>query len=247
MPYCRVGAPRGRTWTGAAACRQLRADRQQRHLRRDGRGDVLLGLLPRRGRLGAGADVGFCRGRRERDRRCRGGYSGLRLPASLLAPAGDAEERQRQRLRRRLAPPGGAALGLPPLPGQQRRPLLQRRQRGRADAAAAALLHLLPDRRPARRRGPDRARPDRDLQRLEQDRDRRRLPAGATRRRRAGRPHLGAEQGVRRGPRHLRPHGHLRRDRARSATAPPPTSTSPATAPCARRSTPTSATSSPTR
>ena len=60
------------------------------------------------------------------------GHPGLRLPAPLLAPAGDADERRRQRLRRRLAPPGGAALGLPPLPGQRRRPLLQRRQRGRS-------------------------------------------------------------------------------------------------------------------
>ena len=85
--------------------------------------------------------------------------------------------------------------------------------------------------------------PDRDLQRLEQDRDRRRLPAGAARRGRAGRPHLGRQQRVRRGPRHLRPHRQPTTRSTRSSAGPPPTSTSPATAPCARRSTPTSATS----
>ena len=165
-------------------------------------------------------------------------------PSSHLV--GDAGRRRRGRLRRRLAAPGRAALRLPPLPGDRRRSVLPRRHRGDPDAAAAALLHLVPDRRPARRRGADDARPDPDLQRLEQDRDRRRLPARAARRGRAGRPHLAAQRRVRRGPGDLRPHRRLRRDRLARAAAPPPSSTSPATARCAARSTRTTATSSST-
>ena len=63
------------------------------------------------------------------------------------------------------------------------------------------------------------ARADRDLQRLEQDRHRRRVPARAARGRRAGRAHLAAQRRVRRGPRDLRPHRHLRRDRLARARA----------------------------
>ena len=71
-------------------------------------------------------------------------------PSSHLIVA--AGRRRGRRVRRRLAPPRGAALGLSPLPGDRVGPVLPARHRGRADAAAAALLHLVPDRRPARRR-----------------------------------------------------------------------------------------------
>ena len=87
------------------------------------------------------------------------GHPRLRLPAAVLAPAGDAGQRRPGRVRRRLAAPRGPALRLPPLPGDRGRPLLPGRHRGDPDAAAAALLHLLPDRRPARRRGPHRRGP----------------------------------------------------------------------------------------
>ena len=118
---------------GAAAGRQLRADRQQRHLRGDGRGDVLLGLLPRRGRLGTGADVGLRRGRAQRGRGGRGGDAGLRVPAALLPPGG----------RRRPAPTSGGFVDGSPhraaLPSAyhrylatERRPLLPGRHRGRS-------------------------------------------------------------------------------------------------------------------
>ena len=63
VPDRRVRGARARARPGAAAGRHLRADREQRHLRGDGRGDVLLGLLPGRRRLGPGADVGLRRGR----------------------------------------------------------------------------------------------------------------------------------------------------------------------------------------
>ena len=72
--------------------------------------------------------------------------------------------------------------------------------------------------------------PVRDLQRLEQDGDRRRLHARPARRGRAGRPDLAAQRRVRRGAGDLRPHRRLRRDRLARAPAPPPSSTSPATA-----------------
>ena len=90
-----------------------------------------------------------------------------------------------------------------------RRPLLPGRHRGHPDAAAAALLHLLPDRRPARRRGLRDPRAGGHLQRLEQDRDRRRLPARPAPGGRAGRPHLAAQRRFRRGPGDLRPGRHL--------------------------------------
>ena len=98
-------------------------------------------------------------------------------------------------------------------------PFYRERHRGDPDAAAAALLHLVPDRRPARRRGPGDPRAGDRLQRLEQDLDRRRLPARPARGRRAGRPDLPREHRVRRGAGHLRPHRRLRRDRlARART-----------------------------
>ena len=70
---------RGPTATGverrasAAGCRALRPDDQQCDLRRLRRCDVVLGLLPGAGRLGARADVGLRAGRAER---CRGGRAG---------------------------------------------------------------------------------------------------------------------------------------------------------------------------
>ena len=119
VPHRRVRGARARARPGAAAGRHLRADREQRHLRGDGRGDVLLGLLPRRGRLGPGADVGLRRGRAKRGRGRRARHAPVRLPAPVLAPRRDARRRRRARLRRRLAAPSGAALGLPPLPGER--------------------------------------------------------------------------------------------------------------------------------
>ena len=247
---CRVAEgdpaePRARA--GAAAGRDLRHDLEQRHLRRLRRGDVLLGLLPdRRGGLGTAADLGLRRGREQRGRGGRGGDAPLRLPARLLAPGRHPGRRRRVRLRRRLAAQSGAALGLPPLSRQRRRQLLPARDRGGPDAAAAALLHLVPDRRPARRRGPGDARAGDRLERLEQDRDRRRLPARPARGRRA-----------RRADRRLATPSSSKASASTTARSPTtrstrssagrrPTSTSPATATCAGRSTPTSATTSPT-
>jgi hypothetical protein len=208
---------------GAATGRDLRHDRQQRHLRGDGRGDVLLGLLLQRraGRAGLGpaAGLGIRDGREQPSRRGRGRHPDLRLPAGIRPPARHSGRRRRHRLRRRSAAPGGPALGLPPLPAERERPLLHRRQRGGADAAAPALLHLVPDRRPARRGGAGRAWADPDLERLEQDGDRRRLPAGPAPGGGAGRPDLAAQRRVRRRPRDLRPHRRLRRDRLARARA----------------------------
>ena len=75
---------------------------------------------------------GFAEVERSEAEGVEAGDARLRLPAALLAPGGDAGQRQRARLRRRLAAPRGAALGLPPLPGDRRRPLLPRRHRGRS-------------------------------------------------------------------------------------------------------------------
>ena len=213
MPGRRGRSPGARARPGAATGRDLRHDLEQRHLRGLRRGDVLLGLLPRRGRLGHAADLGLRRGREQRGRGGRGRHAPLRISAVLLAPGRDAGRRRRVRVRRRLSAQSRPALRLPPLPGHRRRPLLPGRDRGDPDAAAAALLHLVPDRRPARRRRPGDARAGDRLQRLQQDLDRRRLPARPARGRRAGRAHLRAQRRVRRGAGDLRPHRLLRRDR----------------------------------
>ena len=92
-------------------------------------------------------------------------------------------ERRRSGLRRRLAAPGGAALGLPPLPGDA-----APTPSTAADTEAIQMLlrplfftsFLIDDQ--LADEGLTDARADRDLQRLEQDGDRRRLPAGAARR-----------------------------------------------------------------
>ena len=63
---------------------------------------------------------GFAEVERSEAEGVEAGTRGLRLPAALLAPGRDARRRRRARLRRRLAAPGGAALRLPPLPGDRR-------------------------------------------------------------------------------------------------------------------------------
>ena len=76
-------------------------------------------FFPRRSRLGPGADVGLRRGRAKRGRGGRARHARVRISASLLAPGRDARRRQPARLHRRLAAPGAAALGLPPLSGER--------------------------------------------------------------------------------------------------------------------------------
>ena len=166
----------------------------------------------------------------------------LRIPAAFLTAPGDAGERRWGGVPRRLAAPGGPALGLPSLPGDRERSLLQRRYRGHPDAAAAALLYFVSDRRPARRRGIDRARPDRDLECLEQDGDRGCVPAGPTRRSRPDRPDLAAQHRVCRGPWASTAASSSTKRSASWAKAPQPMSTSRAPEPSARRSIHTSAT-----
>ena len=172
----------------------------------------------------------------------RGRDPGLRIPAALLEPDRRAGGRRWRQLRRRLRSSETAALRLPPLPGDRIGSLLPGGDRGGADAAPSPLLHLVPARRPARRRRAHRPRPDRDLERLEQDLARGGVPAEPARRRRSRRAHLGPQRGFRRRTRHLRPSGRPTRRSSRSGPARRPTSTSPATATCGRRSTPTSAT-----
>ena len=86
---------------GPARRRQLRPHHQQHHLRRDGRRDELLGLLPGRGRLGADAGLGLRRRDRQRGRRRARGHAGLRLPAAGLPPGRPAGPGRATRLRRR--------------------------------------------------------------------------------------------------------------------------------------------------
>ena len=69
-------------------------------------------------------------------------------------------------------------------------PIYDARHGGPADAAAPAVLHLVPDRRLPRRRLAVRREHGRALERLEQDRQRARVPALAPRRGRGDRPDL---------------------------------------------------------
>ena len=180
-------------------------------------------FFPRRGRLGARADVGF---RRRGGERGRGSRRRARACYGYLPPSSHLV----------VTPSASTTRGFidasphrKELPGTYQRysltgvgPVLPRGHRGAADAAAAAVLHLVPDRRPAGRRGPDGEGARDHRQRLEQDGDRRGLPPRPARGRGPGGPHLAGQRGVRGGPRHLRPHGHLRRRRlarARSSDA----------------------------
>ena len=96
---CRVAeseAARARARRGAASGRHVRSDREQRHLRGVRRDDVLLGLLPRRGRLGPGADVGLRGGGAKRGPRRRARDAAVRIPAPsshLVVRPLDADER----------------------------------------------------------------------------------------------------------------------------------------------------------
>ena len=142
---------------------------------------------------------------------------------------------------RRCPPPTTATSRPPPTPST--RP----DDRGDAAAAAPALLHLVPDRRPARRRGVERARGPILISSAS---SKTAIAAAFLLARRDGveldRPHLGRETRSS-SPASASTAAPSPTTRStRSATARRPTSTSPATAPCARRSTPTSATSSPT-
>ena len=157
----RLGAAGAGARAGAAAGRQLRPDREQHHLRGDGRGDVLLGLLPRRRRAGGGCRCGASP--RSSAARPSGVEAGTRvygyLPPSshlLVTPASVDAAGFVDGSPHRAALPSAYHRYL----ATGARPLLPRGDRGDPDAAAAALLHLLPDRRPARRRGPGRARAD---------------------------------------------------------------------------------------
>ncbi len=168
----------------AARDRQLRADRQQHHLCRVRRRDELLGLLPdrrRRHRLHPGL------GLRGRDRVALRGCCDRRALLRLLPDRGRggaaADACQRGRVLRRRGAPPRAARGLQPLPALQRRSGLRRRARGRAGAAAPAVLHLVPDRRLSRRQRLFRRAHGDPVERVEQDRVRHRvLPRAAARR-----------------------------------------------------------------
>ena len=126
----RFRGARGRRRPGAAAGRHLRPHRQQRHLRGDGRGDELLELLPGRGRLRPGADLGLRRGGREQGRRGRGGHAAS--TATCLPPriCWSSPAAPPPRASSTAPPTKPISLRLPPLPGKRHRPLLRGRHRG---------------------------------------------------------------------------------------------------------------------
>ena len=189
-----VRAAGARARPGAAGGRQLRADGEQRDLRRVRRPHVLLGLLPGRGRLGARADVGLRRrGARARptgSRRC----ARVRLPAAVVAPGGDARPCDDARLHGRGSPHRKAL----PATYQRYSQVTGADPFYREDTEALQMLlrplfftsFLIDDQ--LADDGLTEQGADRDLQRVEQDGDRRRVPPGAARGRRAGGPHLAA-------------------------------------------------------
>ena len=89
-----------RVGPGVTRSGQLRAHHQQHHLRRDGRGDELLELLPRRGTVGADAGLGLRRRGRQRGRGRARGDPDLRLPPPRLPPGRPAGPLRPARLRR---------------------------------------------------------------------------------------------------------------------------------------------------
>ena len=97
-----VGLERG----GAVRDRVVRTRLEQHHLWGLRRGDALLEVLPRRGRLGSDPRLGLRQRRRDRQRRAPGGDPGLRLSAPV-EPRGDpARPLRPARLRGRVAAPG---------------------------------------------------------------------------------------------------------------------------------------------
>ena len=111
------------------------------------------GASSRPRRAGAGCRCGASRrSSRAAHDGARGGDARVRVPAALQRAASSSRRASDDaRLLRRLAAPREAAGRLQRVRPRRRRPGLRRRSRGRADAAAAAVLHLLPDRRLPRR------------------------------------------------------------------------------------------------
>ncbi len=199
---------------GGAAGRHLRADREQHHLRRPRRPARLLALLPRRSALGRDPGLGVRRRGRVGLRRHRTRRTALRLLAHGHARAAHAGAGDRRQPRRRHRTPAGIARGLQPVPAHGGRPGLARGPGGHPGAAAPRLHHVVPDRRPARRRRAA-ARAGGADQRVEQDGPRPRVAAAAARRGR-GRAHVAGQPRLRRGPGVFR-HGAALRPAGRPA------------------------------
>ena len=155
LPLRRGRPARAAARSGAARGRALRPDLQQHHLRDVRQGDVLLGLLPGRGGLGSRADVGLRGGERQPPGGAAAGSA--RCSATCRPPPSCWSMPARVDAHGFVdgsAAPRAAACGLQRLRPRGGRSGLRRRARGRADAAAPAVLHLLADRRlPRRRRG----------------------------------------------------------------------------------------------
>ena len=243
-PHRRVGHPVAGGRPGPAAGRHLRPHREQRHLRRVRRRHELLGLLPRRGGLGPGPMWGFAQVEASEADGVEAGPGSSGTCRVLVADRRAGRRRRRTASstapphRDRCPPPTTATwrAGSDPSTGRRRR---------RCRCCSPALLHLVPARRPARRRRAGRPAADRDLERLEQDRARGGVPAAAGGRASeliVGLTSPGAR--VRRRPRDLRPGGRPTTRSRRSGPAPRPSSTSPATATSGSRSTTTSPTTS---
>ena len=232
---------------GAAAGRHLRADGQQRHLRCDSARRCPTGTSSRPRTAGDGCRCGALpRSSRATSR------------ASSPAPACTATCRPPRiwSSRPSASTSGGFVDGSPhraALPSAYHRYLATATDPFyRADTEAMQMLlrplfftsFLIDDQLDDE--GLTDARADPDLQRLEQDGDRRRLPAGPARGGRADRAHLARQRRVRRRASGSTTAPSPMTRSTRSIAARPPSSTSPATARSALRSTPTTGTSSST-
>ena len=177
---------------------------------------------------GLAAALGFRRGGRLDGCRCRGGATGLRLPASRGAPRGAAGPGGRVRVPRREPAPGRAAVAVQRVPVDHRRPGVPGRPGGPADPVPAAVLHLVHAGRPGRRQRLLRCRGAAGVVGVEQDRVRRRVRAARSRAA-PGRAHLTRQPG-------LHPVTRLlRRGRVRTTTSAPSTWSRPSTSTCPAR------------
>ena len=185
---------------GARAREPLRPHVQQHHLRRVWRRDALLGFFPsvrrRRPGLGPRAGVGLWHGGRIGLRRGAGGRARVRLLAHGQPRRADARARHAQRLDRRRGAPRAAAAHLQPVRAQQRRPVLPRRHRRPASAAAPAVCHLVADRRLHGRQRLFRRAHAAAVQRVQQDGLCHRVVPGAAGGHRSDWPHVAGQRGV---------------------------------------------------
>ncbi len=188
----RIAAARARR--RAPQARSFRADLQQRHLRRPGRGHAeLLGFLPRARRLRQSPSLGFRhRHRIQRPRHCRR-FALLRLlPARRDARRHPAQNRNR--LHRHSPASRRQSRALQRLYRRQRRPRLRCGVRAGANTLPPALRHRLVGRRFHQAKRRQERRP---LQRLIQNRARNRASTAPTRRRRTHWPHIARQRSLR--------------------------------------------------